>query len=468
MTTDTLLVAILALLVVAVALLVALLVRGPRAAPPDLRPVQDDLQRLRQDVSGGLKAQRDELRLGQSTAQAEQLRTFDTLAGSLRASVDALGQGQAAVMEGLDRRVATLTEQQLGANTTLLRQLGDTLEQLRTAVTTQLEASRSSLEAKVGELQASNEQKLEQMRVTVDEKLHETLEQRLGQSFEQVTTRLLEVQKGLGEMQQLATGVGDLKKVLSNVKARGVFGELQLQAILEQVLTADQYVANYAPREDSRERVEFAIKLPGKGGADSTVYLPVDAKFPQEDYLRLMAAMDAGDAEAARTARALLVRSVLGYADDVRDKYVAPPATTDFGIVFLPTEGLFAEVLRHPGLLEQLQDRHVMLCGPTTLAALLTALRMGFRTLAIEQRSTEVWRLLGAVKTEFRKFGEVIDKAQRHLESAGKTLEGTGTRSRAMARKLRDVEELPGTAAVELLALGAVDVDVDELDPDDA
>ncbi len=462
MSSESLLLAILLLLVLAVALLVAVLLKGGRGPASDLRPVHDDLQRLRQDFTGGLREQRDELRLGQSTTQAEQLRTFDALAASLRTSVDALGQGQATVMEGLDRRVTALTEQQQGASTTLLRQLTDGLEQVRAVMSTQLEASRQSLDAKVGELQASNEQKLEQMRVTVDEKLHATLETRLGQSFEQVTTRLLEVQKGLGEMQQLATGVGDLKRVLSNVKARGVFGELQLQAILEQVLTPDQYVANYAPRDDSRDRVEFAIKFPGKGGADSVLYLPVDAKYPQEEYNRLMLAMDAGDADGTRAARAALVKGVLGYADYVREKYVAPPVTTDFGIVFLPTEGLFAEVLRHPGLLEELQHRQVMLCGPTTLAALLTALRMGFRTLAIEQRSAEVWRLLAAVKTEFGKFGDVLEKARKQLDLAGRTLESTGTRSRAMARKLREVEGLPDTAAAELLALGSVEDDSEE------
>jgi DNA recombination protein RmuC len=404
MPADPLAIVTVVLVVVALVLLGLLVARPAPAAPPppDLAPLRDELARTRQELAAALRDQRTELAGAQGTARTEQAQA---------------------------------------------------LEQLRAAVGQQLEATRATLEQKVAELTATNEQKLEQVRLTVDEKLHATLEQRLGQSFEQVTTRLLEVQKGLGEMQALATGVGDLKKVLTNVKARGVFGELQLAAILEQVLTPDQYVANWAPHADAGDRVEFAVRFPGKGGPDSAVFLPIDAKFPQEDYQRLLAAYDAGDADAVRTARTALSRSVLGYADYVREKYVVPPRTTDFGIVFLPTEGLYAEVLRQPGLIEGLQQRGVSLAGPTTLAAMLTALRLGFRTLAIEQRSAEVWQLLGAVKVEFAKFGDVIEKAQAQIQRAQNTLNDTGKRSRAMARKLREVEALPGTQAAELLAL---------------
>lgn len=336
------------------------------------------------------------------------------------------------------------------------RSLQEGQAQLRAEAAEAARISREEVAKAIRELQQGNEKKLEAMRVTVDEKLQGTLEKRLGESFEIVSKRLEAVHQGLGEMQQLATGVGDLKKALGNVKTLGIFGELQLRALLEQLLAPEQYVVDFRPREDSTERVEFAIVLPGQGGQDGQVHLPVDSKFPQEDYLRLLEAADQAEPEAVRAARASLVRAVKQYAREVSSKYIHVPRTTDFAIVFLPTEGLYAEVLRQPGLLEELQREHrVTLAGPTTLAAYLTALRMGFRTLAIQQRSHEVWEVLGAVKAEFRKFGETLDKVKRQLATATATLDQTSVRTRAMERRLRDVEVLPGAEAREVLGLAA-------------
>ena len=281
------------------------------------------------------------------------------------------------------------------------------------------------------------------------------LDARLGDSFRQVSERLEAVQRGLGEMQGLATGVGDLKRALTNVKTRGVFGEVQLQALLEQILTPDQYVQNYRPRAEEGEVVEFAVKFPGAYRDGEPVYLPIDAKFPQEDYQRILAASDSGDAEAVRAAQGQLVTAVKKCAGDIRDKYLHPPATTDFGVLFLPTEGLYAEVLRNAGMVEQLQREYrVTVAGPTTLAALLMSLRVGFRTLAIEERSSEIWRMLGAVRTEFGKFGGVLERLQKQLATAARTVEEASTRTRAMERKLRGVETLPDGEARELLGLG--------------
>ena len=274
-----------------------------------------------------------------------------------------------------------------------------------------------------------------------------------------MSERLEAVQRGLGEMQNLATGVGDLKKVLTNVKTRGTWGEIQLGAILEQLLTPDQYATNVSTRPDSGERVEFAIKLPGPGPqSENPVWLPIDSKFPQEDYHRLLEASEVSDAEGVSKAIVALLRTVRGSAQDICEKYLEPPHTTDFAIMFLPTEGLYAEVLRQPGLLEDLQQNYrIVLAGPTTLSAILNSLQMGFRTLAIEKRASEVWQVLAAVKTEFGKFGEVLDKVQRQLHAASQTIEQTGTRTRAMERKLRDVEQLPSTQAAGLLELPETD-----------
>jgi DNA recombination protein RmuC len=298
---------------------------------------------------------------------------------------------------------------------------------------------------KQDELVKSTELKLEKMRETVDEKLHKTLEERLGQSFQLVSERLEAVQKGLGEMQTLANGVGDLKKVLSNVKTRGVLGEIQLGNILEQIMAPEQYEANVKTKQGSNDLVEFAIKLPGKDDNGKEVYLPIDAKFPQEDYIRLQNAYEVGDVQGIDSASKALSNAIKKFAKDIRDKYIDPPYTTDFGILFLPIEGLFAEVVRQPDLVAILQREYkIIVTGPTTLAAMLNSLQMGFKTLAIQRRSSEVWQILGAVKTEFVKFGDVLDKAQKKINEANKELDNlVGTRTRLMLSKLKKVEELP-------------------------
>jgi DNA recombination protein RmuC len=302
-------------------------------------------------------------------------------------------------------------------------------------------------------LQEDNNRKLEQIRATVDEKLHDTLERRLGESFKLVSERLEMVHKGLGEMQTLASGVGDLKKVLTNIKTRGTFGEIQLHSLLEQILSPDQYQSNVATKRDSATRVEFAIRLPGRGETENhPVWLPIDAKFPQEDYLRLLEAQEAGNANLVEEVSKKLERIIKDMAKNIRDKYLDPPYTTDFGIMFLPTEGLYAEILRRTGLFELLQrEFKVVITGPTTLAALLNSLQMGFRTLVIEKRSSEVWTLLGVVKTEFSTFGAILDRTQKKLQEASHTIEKAATRSRAIEKKLKNIQEIPLSDTQKLL-----------------
>jgi DNA recombination protein RmuC len=304
------------------------------------------------------------------------------------------------------------------------------------------------MNVKQQELVKTTEVRLEKMRETVDEKLQTTLEKRLGESFKLVSERLEAVQKGLGEMQNLAHGVGDLKKVLSNVKTRGVLGEIQLGNILEQIMSPEQYDKDVRTKRGSNDHVEFAIKLPGKDHQGKEVYLPIDAKFPQEDYIRLQEAYDSADLAAIEQAKKSLVRSIKNFAKSIRDKYIDPPYTTDFGILFLPIEGLFAELVRQPELVAILQrDYKIIITGPTTLAAMLNSLQMGFKTLAIQKRSSEVWDILGAVKTEFSKFGGVLEKAQKKITEANKELDTlVGTRTRMMMSKLRKVEELPSAS----------------------
>lgn len=312
---------------------------------------------------------------------------------------------------------------------------------------------RAAVESRLQALQADNAGKLEEMRRTVDEKLHATLEQRLGDSFRLVSERLEQVHKGLGEMQHLAAGVGDLKRVLGNVKTRGAWGEVQLGNLLEQILTAEQYATNVATRPGSNERVEFAIRLPGPQ-PEQPVWLPLDAKFPLEDYQRLLEAQDRCDAAALEVAARALEARLKAEARSIREKYVVPPHTTDFALLYLPIEGLYAEVLRRPGLVDTLQrEWRINVAGPTTLAALLNSLQMGFRTLAIEQRSAEVWSVLGAVKTEFGKFGDALAHTRRKLDEASNSIGKAETRTRVMTRRLQQVEALPGGEAERLLGL---------------
>lgn len=331
------------------------------------------------------------------------------------------------------------------------------LKELTGAMENKLEVLRFTVDGKLAEIQENNMKQLEEIRKNVNERLSDALEKRLADSFRLVSERLEAVHKGLGEMQSLAAGVGDLKRVLSNVKARGAWAEIQLEAILEHILTPEQYAKNVQVKPNSQERVEFAIRLPGpKEDRSQVVWLPIDSKFPQEDYMRLQDAIEKGDPELLGRAQESLKKTALQCARKISEKYINPPHTTDFAVMFLATEGLYAEVLRQPGLAEELQTRYrVIPSGPTTLSALLSGLRMGFHTLAIEQRASEVWRLLGAVKTEFKKFGESLDKVKRYLDNASKTLEDTGTRTKVMERKLKAVEEIPEEEAETLLRIEA-------------
>ncbi|MEN9993722.1 MAG: hypothetical protein RL762_379 [Bacteroidota bacterium] len=342
----------------------------------------------------------------------------------------------------------------------LTRQVKDNREELANS----LKNLTDTMALRQGELIKSTEAKLEKMRETVDEKLHKTLEERLGQSFKLVSERLEAVQKGLGEMQNLASGVGDLKKVLSNVKTRGVLGEIQLGNILEQIMAPEQYEANVKTKKGSNDHVEFAIKLPGKDDLGQEVYLPIDAKFPQEDYVRLQTAYDSADLAGIDSASKALSASIKKFAKDIRDKYIDPPHTTDFGIMFLPLEGLFAEVVRQPELVAILQREYkIIVTGPTTLAAMLNSLQMGFKTLAIQKRSSEVWQILGAVKTEFTKFGGVLEKARKKISEADDELEKlVTTRTNVMLTKLRKVEELPSAESQQLLGGSVEPLEIEE------
>lgn len=358
-----------------------------------------------------------------------------------------------------DSLLARLTE-----NATLQKNQLDTFSHQINVLTRsneqKLDKMRDTFEERLILLQKDNNQKLEQMRATVDEKLHETLEKRLGESFRHVSERLEQVHKGLGEMQSLAAGVGDLKKVLTNIKTRGVWGEISLSSLLEQILTNEQYDKNVATKKGSSERVEFAVRLPGRDAEKKIVWLPIDAKFPQEDYQRLIEAQEQANPALAEQASKQLETRIKAEAKNIKDKYIDPPHTTDFGIMFLPTEGLFAEIIRRPGLCDALlRDCRVIVTGPTTLSALLNSLQVGFQTLAIEKRSSEVWALLGAVKSEFGKFSEILEKTHKKLQEASNTIDSAARKSRTIERKLKTVQELPAAEAVVLLD------DNDEIDP---
>jgi len=382
--------------------------------------IREEFRIAREESAGASRDLREEIAAGQKASMETLVKT-----------IGEIGKSQAENLELVARRIKEITES----------------NEVR------LERLRGAIDAQLKNLQEGNEKKLDQMRQTVDEKLHITLEKRLGESFKLVSDRLEAVQRGLGEMQSLATGVGDLKRVLTNVKARGTWAEVQLGAILEQMLTPDQYARNVQTREGFRETVEYAIRLPGtdeSGG--SPVWLPIDSKFPQEDYLRLIEAADAADSEAVQKATANLLRAVQGSAKEISQKYLNPPNTTDFAIMFLPTEGLYSEVLRQPGQVEEIQQKYrVVIAGPTTLSAILSSLRMGFQTLALEKRSHEVWAVLAAVKTEFGKFEEVLSRVKKQLNTAADTIDQTERRTRAMDRKLRGLEQLPEAESEKLL-----------------
>ena len=388
----------------------------------------------------------------------------------VRDQLDAFGQQQQGRMEAFARQLASL-QQALVEDTRKGREEGVQLQQRfgellgqRLVELTQrnengINEMRQTLEARLKDLQGDNAAKLELMRQTVDEKLQSTLNTRLDSSFKLVSERLEQVQRGLGEMQQLATGVGDLKRVLSNVKNRGGWGEVQLDNILEQTLTAEQYARGVKVRPDSGEMVDFAVRLPGRGNDEAPVWLPIDSKFPREDYERLLDAQEAGDLEAVRGCGNQLERAIRVQAKSISEKYIVPPHTTDFAVMFLPTEGLYAETIRRPGLVDALQrDHRVVIAGPTTFTALLNSLQMGFRTLAIEQRSSEVWSLLGAVKGEFGKFAGILEKAEKQINTVGKSLGDASRKTRTIERKLRGVESLSSDASQALLGdLGGED-----------
>jgi DNA recombination protein RmuC len=392
------------------------------------RVTLEQLERVRSTLTDGLQRAAGELARGREEAATNAKAHREELAAGLKEFGDGLGAQ-------LDR-LAAVTEQKLTA--------------LTQANEGKLEGLRATVDDRLGQIQRDNAESLERMRHTVDEKLQSTLERRLTESFTQVSERLEQVHQGLGEMQTLATGVGDLKRVLSNVKVRGGWGEVQLGALLEQMLAPDQFSRNVRTKHDSSEAVEFAIRLPGANdGNGSCVWLPIDAKFPLEDYQRLVEASEQSDRAAVEQMGRALEARIRSCAQDISAKYLSPPTTTDFAIMFLPTEGLYAEVARRSGVVEALQrDHRVVVAGPSTLAALLSSLQMGFRTLAIEKRSSEVWRILGAVKTEFGKFGDLLDGVQRKLDEASSKMQETRRRSRAVERKLRDVEVLPARDAL--------------------
>jgi DNA recombination protein RmuC len=368
-----------------------------------------------------------------------------TDAGRLREEVVAALKGITDITTKTMGELANVQKGQLEAMASAIEKLAESNEK-------KLESVRLTVEGELKGLKTENAAQLEQMRLTVDEKLQGTLEKRLGESFKQVSERLEQVHKGLGEMQSLATGVGDLKKVLTNVKTRGTWGEVQLGALLEQVLSPDQFASNVSTKANA-ERVEFAVKLPGQGVDKSEiVWLPIDAKFPVEDYQRLIEAQERADLEGIEAAGKDLENRVRSCARDICEKYLAPPSTTDFGILYLPIEGLFAETIRRTGLIEGIQRNYrVIVAGPTTLWSILNSLQMGFRTLAIEKRTSEVWNLLAGVKTEWTKYGEVLDTVQKKLNQASETIEKAKARSRAIGRKLKDVQELPAIEAAALL-----------------
>ena len=457
--TDGLLLWILLLLtsIILVALVVFIL-RPPAKLTDGIRKsVEEDLRKGREEAGGAARSLREEVTrnisaLGENLSRSQQALT-ETLSKDQANLREGLSKDQANLREGLGNTLtgqAKLQQEQLTA-------FSKQLKEMEKSNAESLEKIRTTLDTRVRQLQEENEKKLEEMRKTVDEKLQGTLEKRLGESFKLVSERLEAVQQGLGEMKNLATGVGDLKRVLTNVKSRGTWAEVQLGTILEEFLAPGQFERNVTTKKGSSEVVEFAVRLPGRpDDPRSQVWLPIDSKFPQEDYLRLQDAAELGDAEGVQRAGDALARTLKIEAQKIQEKYLDPPGTTDFGIMFLATEGLYAEALRQPKLVAELQHNHrIVVAGPTTLAAILSSLRMGFQTLAIEKRASEVWEVLGAVKTEFGKFGEVLTKVKRQLGTVKRTIDQAEVRTRAMEKRLRSVEQLPESEAEEILALDA-------------
>lgn len=443
---------IIALLAANLALLVWLLLRKPgqpSGAGTELLAAiaagHDKLERdLRREIGDNARSSREELAKTFATFQQTLVQQSAEATRTQNTQIDAFAQQLTLLQKTLSDTLSTQLQSVSESNA---RRMGEV---------------RETLEKQLAQLQQTNSAKLDEMRKTVDEKLQTTLETRLGESFKQVADRLEQVHKGLGEMQTLAQGVGDLKHLLTNVKTRGIFGEAQLSALLEQVFTVDQYAAQVITRRGGKNPVDFAIKLPGRSDSGEPLWLPIDAKFPNEDYERLLDAQQRADVLGAEIAGKALEARIRLEAKSISDKYIDPPYTTDFAILFLPTEGLYAEVLRRPGLMEFLQrDHRVTLAGPTTLLAMLNSLQMGFRTLALEKRSSEVWQVLGAVKTEFGKFGDVLAKVKSQTETVLNTLSSAEQRSRVMGKALRNVEALPEIESARLLPLDPLDKDLD-------
>jgi len=430
---ETFLLGALALLIAAIVMLVVILRRPSGGAGSDLLVRFESLKSALESIDRVL---RDESARSREASARSAAQDREELQRALRESADSL-QARLAEIAALERGQLDSFAAQLGA---VQQTTGEKLDRVR-----------DSVEGKLASIQADNSAQLEKMRETVDEKLKNTLEQRLGESFRHVSERLEQVQLGLGEMRALATGVGDLKKVLTNVRTRGTWGEIQLGALLEQILTREQYEKNVATKAGSNDRVEFAVRFPGHDNG-GPLWLPIDAKFPQEDYQRILDASEQANPVLLEESSRQLENRIRLEAKTICEKYIDPPHTTDFAIMFLPTEGLYAEVIRRPGLTEELQRSfRIIVTGPTTLAALLNSLQMGFRTLAIEKRSGEVWSLLGAVKSEFGKFGDILDRTRKKLQEASNTIESAATRTRQIERKLRDVQALPSGDAVKLL-----------------
>lgn len=425
--------------------------KGQAEVQMDTKLQQKMLVDLRLNLQSGQERTERELRreVAESSqlGRRELLQSFATFQQTLTQQGAESTRTQNAQIDAFGQQLAMLQKTLSDTLTMRLAHLAESNDRRMAEV-------RQTLDAQLMQLQSSNAAKLDEMRATVDEKLQSTLQARLGESFKQVADRLDQVHKGLGEMQTLAQGVGDLKHLLTNVKTRGIFGEAQLASLLEQVFVPDQYAVQVATRPGSKNVVDFAIKLPGKSDSGAPLWLPIDAKFPNEDYERLLDAQGRADALAAEAAGKALEARIRLEAKSIADKYIEPPHTTDFAILFLPTEGLYAEVLRRPGLMESLQrDVRITLAGPTTLLAMLSSLQMGFRTLALEKRSSEVWQVLGAVKTEFEKFGGVLAKVKSQTQTVLNTLDSAETRSRALGRALRQVDALPEADSQALIPL---------------
>jgi DNA recombination protein RmuC len=418
--------------------------------------VDGKMKSIQEFLDSGLKFNREELNKSISTFEGKVTNSISSFSETLNKELKSVqDRVSASNRESREELAASLKAFEEKSSARIEALTKDTKEGL--------EKTRDSVEKKLADIQQGNEKKLDEMRQTVDEKLHKTLETRLGESFKLVSERLELVQKGLGEMQSLASDVGSIKNVLSNVKNKGVLGEYQLGAILEQVLTPNQYAQSVKVKEGSRENVEFAVKIPSKEDSNKIIWLPIDAKFPTVDYELLLSAYESGEKETVIQAQKELKTKIEKFARDIHEKYIDPPNTTEFGIMFLPFEGLYAEVLRIPGLFENIQNTHrVTITGPTTISAFLNSLQMGFRSLAVEKRTSEIWDLLGAVRTEFGKFGDVLQKTKEKLDSASKEIDKAGTRSRAIEKKLRDVQTLPEGKAQKLL--GDIDISDDEND----